>query len=550
MRRFPRILSALFMVCIPLMVNVTSVTAVEADQQPVITETVTDQVNVLVDSNFSSNSLNDYEMIKEMNLGNQKLYTLKVTNPQLSMAEIKKIPGVLYVEQDHSIKQEYIPKDPGFSKQWFHQTINTPSAWDQTKGSSSVTVAVIDGSVDTSHPDLKDRIVAPYDMARHMSSLNYPDEHGTHVAGIIAAGIDNGIGGAGVAPQVNIMPINVFIGDYGDTSDLIAGIDYAINHHAQIINMSLGDYQYSYLLDRAVQNAYRNGIIIVAAAGNEGVRNPSYPAAYDNVISVSSVSANNHFSDFSNYGSTIDIAAPGDNIYSTIPGGTFDYMSGTSMASPVVAGVAALVLSQNPDLTAKQVVDSLLYSADDLGPAGRDDDYGYGLVNAKKAINYITPVKGEWKLNGSTWYYYENGIMKTGWVKSSRKWYYLNNRGAMQTGWVLYSGTWYFLGESGDMKTGWLSWHNAWYYLDADGKMATGWITSNGKWYYLDADGKMATGWVFLNGNWYYLSNNGDMKTGWILWANKWYYLKDDGSMAQNTSIQGYRLGIDGVWIP
>ncbi|MFK9090245.1 S8 family serine peptidase [Bacillus salipaludis] len=530
MGRFPRILNALFMVCIPLLVNVTSVTAVETDPQPVITETGTEQVNVLVDSNFSSNSLNDYEMIKEMNLGNQKLYTLKVSNPQISMAELKKIPGVLYVEQDHLIKQEYIPKDPGFSNQWFHQKINTPAAWEQTQGATNVTVAVIDGSVDISHPDLKNRIVSPYDIARGTPSLNYPDEHGTHVAGIIAAGIDNGLGGAGVAPKVNIMPINVFIGDYGDTSDLIAGIDYAINHHAQIINMSLGDYEYSYLLDRAIQNAYRNGIIIVSAAGNEGVSNPSYPAAYDNVISVSATDRNNRYSNFSNYGSTIDIAAPGELIYSTIPGGSYAYMSGTSMASPVVAGVAALVLSQNPDLSAKQVVDSLLYSADDLGPTGWDDKYGYGLVNPKKAINYLTPVKGEWKLNNNTWYYYENGIMKTGWVKSSGKWYYLNNRGAMQIGWVLYRGTWYFLGESGDMKTGWLSWHNAWYYLDADGKMATGWVFSYGKWYYL--------------------GTNGDMKTGWIQWANKWYFLNNDGSMAQNTTIHGYRIGKDGVWIP
>lgn len=529
MGRFPRIVSALFMVCIPLMVNVTSVTAVETDQQPVITETGTDQVNVLVDSNFSSNSLNDYELIKEMNLGNQKLYTLKVTNPKLSMAELRKIPDVLYVEQDHPIKQEYIPRDPGFSNQWFHQNINTPAAWEQTKGSSNVTVAVIDGSVDTSHPDLKNRIVAPYDIARHTPSLNYPDEHGTHVAGIIAAGIDNGIGGAGVAPLVNIMPINVFIGEYGDTSDVIAGIDYAINHHAQIINMSLGDYQYSYLLDRAIQNAYRNGIIIVSAAGNDGIRNPSYPAAYDNVISVSSVGVNNIFSDFSNYGSTIDIAAPGELIYSTIPGGTFDYMSGTSMASSVVAGVAALVLSRNPDLTVKQVVDSLLYSADDLGPLGKDIYYGYGLVNAKKAINYITPVKGEWKLNNNTWYYYENGIMKTGWVKSRGKWYYLNNKGEMQTGWVLYYDKWYYLANNGEMKTGWLNWQNAWYYLDADGKMATGWVYSSGKWYYL--------------------GDNGDMKTGWISWANKWYFLYNDGSMAVNTKIQGYLVGSDGAWI-
>jgi subtilisin family serine protease len=532
MGRIPFLVKAI-LILMALLFNHISVLA--ADDQGLYTENkvIVEQVNVLTGNDFSANQLRNYEIVKVTNLDGRKIMTLKVPegqSPEQVISEVSGMPGVLLAEHDHKLKRDYVPQDSGFSYQWFHQKINTPAAWDQTKGSASITVAVIDDTVDIYHPDLRNRIVSPYDAARNSSMLSYPDgDHGTHIAGIIAAAMDNGIGGTGIAPRVNIMPINVFIGDNADTSDLIAAIEYAINHNANIINLSLGFYQYSSLLNQVIQKAYQKGIIIVAAAGNDSTSQASYPAAFDHVISVSSINDSNYLSDYSNYGTTIDLAAPGERIYSTIPGGAYDFMSGTSMAAPIVTGVAALVWSQNPELTPKQVEESLFYTATDLGVRGKDSFFGYGLVNAKNAINYYVPVKGEWKFANNNWYYYENGVMKSGWVKSGGKWYYLNHSGVMQTGWVLYNSKWYFLADSGEMKIGWLFW--------------------NGSWYYLDHDGKMLSGWIYVYGNWYFLGQSGDMKTGWIEWADKWYYLYSDGSMAKNTTIHGYKLGSDGAWI-
>ncbi|MFF2447362.1 L,D-transpeptidase family protein [Neobacillus sp. NPDC058068] len=175
-----------------------------------------------------------------------------------------------------------------------------------------------------------------------------------------------------------------------------------------------------------------------------------------------------------------------------------------------------------------------------------------------------------WLSQGGTWYFLDNsGVMKTGWVLNNGKWYFLEKSGAMKTGWLLNGGKWYYLEKSGAMKTGWLSNNVKWYYLEKSGAMKTGWLKTGNEWYYLDANGAMRTGWTSLNGKWYYLESSGAMKTGWLDKAGKkyfltgsgamatgwlkmdgkWYYLYTSGEMAAKTTINGYILGEDGVWV-
>ncbi|CAH2714722.1 hypothetical protein BACCIP111895_01898 [Neobacillus rhizosphaerae] len=159
-------------------------------------------------------------------------------------------------------------------------------------------------------------------------------------------------------------------------------------------------------------------------------------------------------------------------------------------------------------------------------------------------------MKTGWVLTNGNWYFLEkSGAMKTGWLASRGKWYYLDNSGVMKTGWQLDRSRRYYLDESGAMKTGWLKSGNEWYYLDAGGAMRTGWTSLKGKWYYLESNGTMKTGWLDLAGKKYFLSDSGTMATGWVELAGKWYYLYVNGEMAAKTTINGYILGEDGVWI-
>jgi cell wall-associated protease len=299
--------------------------------------------------------------------------------------ELNSQSEVEYAEKDYILRKSYIPSDPAYRQQWHHKSILTDQAWDITKGREEIIVAVIDDGVNVNHVELQKNIVDPYDVLSRASQFSVPSDHGTHIAGIIVGEMDNPNGGTGIAPMVRVMPINVFNGEEAYTSDIITAIEYAISHGADIINLSLGMYEYSLALNEAIQNAYQAGLIIVAAAGNEKTGLPSYPAAYENVVSVSSIDESNIPSSFSNYGQTIDIAAPGSFIYSSLWTG-YGYMSGTSMAAPMVAGVAALVWSKYPDLNNQQIINQLFKTAVDLGPAGKDIHYGYGKLNAYKAL--------------------------------------------------------------------------------------------------------------------------------------------------------------------
>ncbi|MGW6383136.1 S8 family serine peptidase [Peribacillus butanolivorans] len=308
--------------------------------------------------------------------------------------ELEDQKNVEYAEPNYLFKKMESPNDPAYIDQWHHKKLGTQAAWTKTMGSKEMVVAIIDDGIDRNHEDLKGKIDRPYDAVRNRKNIVPVGEHGTHIAGIIAGSANNDLGGTGVAPNIKIMPINVFNGKYADTADIIEAIHYAVQQGADIINMSLGETSYSEALNKAVQEAYNKGLLIVAAAGNEGDMGKSvqrvYPAAFSHVISVAATDSKDKRTSYSNYHSTVDIAAPGDYILSTLPNNRYGWMSGTSMATPMVAGVAALIWSNEPKLTKYEVEYRLYDSAIDLGTKGKDIYYGNGRVNAKKALEMKT----------------------------------------------------------------------------------------------------------------------------------------------------------------
>ncbi len=258
--------------------------------------------------------------------------------------------------------------------------MDATDAWDKTTGSASVIVAVVDTGVEHTHEDLKDNIlrdgqgrVVGTDLVNNDGNPMDDNRHGTHVAGIIGARMNNRIGVAGVAPVVRIMPIKAFnaAGD-ADTADLIEGFQYAIDRGARVLNCSYGSPSYSQLEFESVVRARNAGVLVCAAAGNDGINAdelPQYPANYnqdvDNVISVAATDHNDDLAGFSNYGAvTVDIAAPGAGVYSTVRNNGYDLISGTSMACPHVSGAAALVRARFPSITLEALKRRLLAGAD------------------------------------------------------------------------------------------------------------------------------------------------------------------------------------------
>lgn len=260
------------------------------------------------------------------------------------------------------------PSQPSEYFDYSRALLNVQSAWNITEGTPGVVVAVIDSGVDYFHPDLRNNIAGVgYDFY-HDRVGGYDDNgHGTHCSGVIAAA-KNGIGVRGIAPRVRILPVK-FLGPdgSGDTADAVRAIDYAVAQGARILSNSWGGGGHSQLLDDAIQRALNKGVIFVAAAGNNAMNNdlsPNYPANYSGVISVGSSDSSDRRSSFSNFGSsTVEVFAPGTAIVSTYPGGVYKSLSGTSMATPQVAGALALALSLRPGLTPEEAAADLCDSA-------------------------------------------------------------------------------------------------------------------------------------------------------------------------------------------
>ena len=332
-------------------------------------------------------------------VGDLKIQEVKITDGSSvgeKLTELKKDPEVEYAEPNYRRQAQITtPNDAYYSGyQWNMPIIRANYAWDITRGSNSTVIAIIDTGVSLTHPDLSSKIVAGYDFVDNDSSAMDEQGHGTHVAGIAAAITNNGVGVAGVNWNARIMPVRVLDENgSGWDSDIAEGIIWATDNGADVINMSLGGpTSYPYTMQSAVDYAYSHGVVVVAAVGNNPNGIPIYPAACSHVIGVAATNSSDQRASFSNYGTFVDIAAPGETIASTYwsaGSNVYALASGTSMATPHVAGLAALVLSQYPSRTPDQIEACIESSADDLGAIGRDNYYGYGRINAYKAVNSI-----------------------------------------------------------------------------------------------------------------------------------------------------------------
>lgn len=276
-----------------------------------------------------------------------------------------------------------VTNDPLIGQQWHVDRISLTQAWDLGIGSASVKIAILDTGVQLDHPDLQSKLVPGYDFGDGDSDPTDNNGHGTHVSGIAAAATNNGIGGVGVGRDCMIMPVKVF-GNRGGQA-LVDGIQWAADQGASVISMSLKISDFPEL-HQAIQYAASKGVFIVAAAGNDNSTAVNYPAGYPEVMAVASSDPNDSRSGFSTYGNWVDVAAPGSNILSTVPGGGYGLSSGTSMACPVVAGLAGLVWGEDDGTMTPAVVWQVITDTCDPVPGNY---VIHGRVNAFKAIDSI-----------------------------------------------------------------------------------------------------------------------------------------------------------------
>ncbi|MCL2504293.1 MAG: S8 family peptidase [Coriobacteriia bacterium] len=311
-------------------------------------------------------------------------------------------PGIHFAEPVYKRHILYTPSDAYWSSLWNMRRVGGPDAWDITRG-NGIKVAVVDTGIQTDHPDLAANIDP--NKNNHMDFVDndrYPYDghgHGTHVAGIIGAVAGNGIGVAGIANQCTLLPIRTFDNSgNGSSATCAAGVRWAADHGAKVINMSFGSPKESKLEKEACEYAVSKGCILVASCGNgnEAYVYPAlFPARYASVLGVSSTNEKDGYTFPSgsspNYGPQVDISAPGADIYSTYRNNQYRYMSGTSMAAPMVSGVAALVAAKQPSWTAEQIRAAILATAEDIGASGYDDTFGFGVVRPDLAVALTAP---------------------------------------------------------------------------------------------------------------------------------------------------------------
>ena len=308
-------------------------------------------------------------------------------------ATLSALPVVRYAEANHERKLLRTPNDPVLRQQWALRNIQAPEAWDITTG-TAIVIAILDTGVSSDHPDLKGKVLAGYDFHNNDGDASDDEGHGTYVAGVAAAYGDNNEGIAGVCWGCQILPVKV-LGSNGSGSDaaVAAGMRYAVDRGARIISMSLGgDEDAQVIRDAAVYARARN-VLLVAASGNgqaNGNR-PNYPGAYPETLAVSATDGSDIVTGFSTTGDFVDISAPGVGVWSTgfVDGrNTYEAQNGTSAACPHVAGVAGLVMSIRPDISASDLFDLLIRATDDRGAPGKDPANGYGRLNALRAVQF------------------------------------------------------------------------------------------------------------------------------------------------------------------
>jgi thermitase len=287
------------------------------------------------------------------------------------------------VDYNYLREPSIMPNDPRLGNQWGLTSTRFSGAWNDAKGGGAK-VAIVDSGVYSEHPDIG-RIIAQRDFVEADAVADDDFGHGTHVTGIAGALTDNGKGVAGGCFECELLIAKV-MGPIGFTTDsrIVEGINWSVNHGADVVNLSLGGSGDSSVLRTAVNHAYGQGAVVVAAAGNEGTNVPQYPAAYSKVIAVSATTTDGRIAPFSNRGDWVDLAAPGTNILSTRTSGGYNIQSGTSMSAPFVSSLAGLLASQG--MSADSIRQRMEDTAKDLGPAGDDPRFGHGRIDADNAV--------------------------------------------------------------------------------------------------------------------------------------------------------------------
>lgn len=300
-------------------------------------------------------------------------------------ALLKHHPKLKFAELDRRVSAAFVPNDPYLGSQWYSAKINAPTAWDTTRG-SGVTIAILDTGVSATHPDLAASLVPGWNVYNNNSDTSDVHGHGTAVAGSAAAASNNSVGVAGVAGAAKIMPIRIADANaYAYWSTVAQGITWAADRGARVANISYVGVAGSAAVQSAAQYMKNKGGLVVVCAGNNGI-DEGLPFS-TTMIPVSATDSSDVKTSWSSFGQFVAVSAPGINIWTTARSGGYEQWWGTSIASPVTAGVVALMMSANSALTASQV-ESLLYaSAVDLGVPGRDPVYGHGRIDAAAAVN-------------------------------------------------------------------------------------------------------------------------------------------------------------------
>ncbi|WP_026395047.1 S8 family serine peptidase [Acetobacterium malicum] len=394
----------------------------QGDQTPAEIETLEQVPEVNINQNTDQQIVVVYADSGEDNVKNLALTTDEVvsgeqvsnrvdlievsveTNVEALMADLAQNPNVLAVDNNAKIEVTALPNDPYVvnGSAWQFQRIGADQTWDQVSNADPVVVAVIDTGLNVNHPDFVGNTVAGYDFVTGKTNVVDLAGHGTAVSGCIAAVTNNGVGTAGIAGLANIKIAPYRTGGMysGDTQLDVAYICAAILKAAErpevkVINMSFGGYGTFSSLAVAVNEAVSAGKVVVASSGNEGeswnarVGQYSYPASYDHVISVGAINKDNTRSSFSQYNDRVDLSAPGQSVLTTAKSGGYEYASGTSFSSPIVAGACAVLMAADASLDAGAVETILKSTALDLGTAGSDAYYGSGLIQLNQAVASI-----------------------------------------------------------------------------------------------------------------------------------------------------------------
>ncbi len=366
----------------------------------------------------------EFKLIPEINV-----YVVKVseqTTVEETLSALKNNPDVLYAEPDYKLRLAVQPNDQLFRYQYalynpggvlllpgsptgkLRADIKATGAWDFAKGDTDLLIAVLDTGIDYTHPDLASKVITRgWDFVNDDNDAYDDHWHGTHVAGIIGAATNNSEGIAGVAWNCRLLPGKVISAEgEGDYSDLIEALIWAADYvqgtaKVGVINMSVGGDEPSTALRSALEYAFNKGIVLLAAAGNDGQPGVLYPAAYDEFcLAVAASDYNDEVADFSNSGPQVDVAAPGVWVLSTIPVAMtepgylpYAFATGTSMATPHVAGFAALIKASKPWLGPAEIMKLIKYTPDDIGQTGRDDYAGYGRINCERSLSPFKLVK-------------------------------------------------------------------------------------------------------------------------------------------------------------